>query len=113
MELQEPIRHQAKLQNLGKYYQVSEIVSGQGLIFLPYLKVNANPKSRRGKSTFRRCVMEFCSPMISQLFVGNQGIALERRGSKIVLPACLLKMGVVFPEFCNSRYGIWGLDSVT
>ena len=57
--------------------------------------------------------MELCSLMICQIFLGNQGILLERKGSKTVLPAWLLKMGVVFPEFCSSRFGIWGLDSVT
>lgn len=38
---------------------------------------------------------------------------LEEKGSKVVLPACLLKIGVVFPEFCNSRCGSWRVDSVT
>lgn len=56
VELQEPLRHQAQLQNLGKEDQVCEILSGQGVIFLHYLKVTSDAECSRGKSTFRRWV---------------------------------------------------------
>lgn len=43
-ELQQPVRQQAKLQNLGKDRHVPEIWPGQGLIFLHCIKVSSTAK---------------------------------------------------------------------
>lgn len=57
--------------------------------------------------------MELCSLRGSQMLVGKQRIALGRKGSRAVLPACLLEMAAVLPEFCNSSCGGWVVDVVT
>lgn len=68
---------------------VPETLSGQGLVFIPYLEVNYSPLWSWGKSTFRRWACDGALLMISQVFVGHWGIALERKGLKeCCQPAC-------------------------
>lgn len=43
--------------------------------------------------------------VISQVFVGYQGIDIEKRESKLLLSHWLLELGVVFSDSYNSRYG--------
>lgn len=45
------------------------------------------------------CVVGLYSFVVSQMFFRNQGMAVERKGSEMVLLTCLLKMGSV-PGFC-------------
>lgn len=91
---------------------VPEILSGQGLVFIPYLEVNYSPLWSWGKSTFRRWACDGAPHDFPSVCWPLRDSPWEKR-FKRVLPACLLEMGVVFPEFCSSRCGSCEVDSVT